>query len=74
MKEFLKTGDFAKLNKVRASTIKFYSEIGLLPYEQDGKRLAKRFHAVKATERLKKILALREQGKTIPELVAMMGK
>jgi DNA-binding transcriptional MerR regulator len=73
MKESLKIGDFAKLNKVRPSTIKFYSEIELLPYEQDGKRLAKRFDPVKATERLKKILSLRKQGKTIPEIKKLIA-
>jgi len=40
-RELLKMSELAELAGVRYSTIKYYSELGLLPYEQRGNRLAK---------------------------------
>ena len=68
-REFLKMSELAELNGVRYSTIKFYSELGLLPFEQRGKRLAKYYPAKEASQRLKEILRLRERGKTIPDII-----
>ena len=68
-KEFLKVGDLAKRNKVRFSTIKFYSELRLLPFKQDGKRLARKYPAKEASKRLQEILALRAKGKTIDDII-----
>ncbi|OQX71072.1 hypothetical protein B6D52_02745 [Candidatus Parcubacteria bacterium 4484_255] len=73
-REFLKMSELAELNKVRYSTIKFYAELGLLPYEQKGKRLAKYYPAKKASKRLKEILRLREKGKSIPEIINRLIK
>jgi len=68
-RDFLKMSELAELNGVRYSTIKFYSELGLLPFEQQGKRLAKYYPAKEASQRLKEILRLRGKGKTIPEII-----
>lgn len=68
-RELLKMSELAELNGVRYSTIKYYSELGLLPYEQHGERLAKHYPAKEASKRLKEILRLREQGKTIPDII-----
>ena len=68
-REFLKMSEFAELNGVRYSTIKFYSELGLLPFEQKGERLAKYYPAKEASKRLQDILKLREKGKTIPDII-----
>ena len=68
-REFLKMSELAELNGVRYSTIKFYSELGLLPFEQKGERLAKYYPAKEASKRLQEILKLREKGKTIPDII-----
>jgi DNA-binding transcriptional MerR regulator len=68
-RDFLKMSELAELNSVRYSTIKFYSELGLLPFEQQGKRLAKYYPAKEASKRLQDILKLRAKGKTIPEII-----
>ena len=68
-RDFLKMSELAELNNVRYSTIKFYSELGLLPFEQQGKRLAKYYPAKEASQRLKEILKLREKGQTIPDII-----
>lgn len=68
-KDYVKLSELAELNGVRYSTVKYYSELGLLPYEQMGKRLAKKYNREVASTRLKEILQLKEQGKTIPDII-----
>jgi DNA-binding transcriptional MerR regulator len=69
-REFLKLAELAELAGVRYSTIKYYSELGLLPYEQRGDRLAKYYPRIEATQRLKEILKLRKQGKTLTDIIS----
>jgi len=68
-RDFLKMSELAELNGVRYSTIKYYSELGLLPFEQRGKRLARYYPAREASKRLKEILRLREKGQSIPAII-----
>ena len=68
-REFLKLSELAELNEVRYSTVKYYSELGILPYEQQGERLAKYYPVKEASQRLKEILKMRGKGKTIPEII-----
>jgi len=72
--DFLKMSELAELNGVRYSTIKYYAELGLLPFEQKGKRLAKYYPRLEASQRLKAILKLREQGDTVPEIISQFIK
>ena len=73
-RDFLKMSELAELCGVRYSTIKFYAELGLLPFEQQGKRLAKYYPAKEASQRLKEILKLREKGKSIGEIISHLLK
>jgi len=68
-RDFLKLSELAELCGVRYSTIKFYSELGLLPFEQQGKRLAKYYPIKEASQRVKEILRLRKRGKGITEVI-----
>ena len=68
--DFVKMSDLAELNGVRYSTVKHYAELGLLPFEQKGKRLAKYYPTKEASQRLKAILKMRENGKSLPEIIA----
>lgn len=68
--DYLKMSELAELCGVRYSTVKYYSELGLLPYEQKGKRLAKYYPATQASQRVKAILKLREQGQSVPEIIS----
>jgi DNA-binding transcriptional MerR regulator len=68
-RDFLKMSELAELNNVRYSTIKYYAELGLLPFEQHGKRLAKYYPAKEASQRLKDILRLREKGQSISDII-----
>lgn len=73
-RDFLKLSELAEYNGVRYSTVKFYSELGLLPYEQKGKKLAKYYPKDDASKRLKEILTLRGQGKTVNDVLAHILK
>ena len=74
-RELLKMTELAELNGVRYSTIKYYSELGLLPFEQRGKRLAKYYPAKEASQRIKEILRLKEKGQSITEIInGLMSK
>jgi len=68
-REFIKMSELAELNGVRYSTVKYYTELGLLPCEQQGKRLAKKYNREVASKRLKEILKLKGKGKTIPDII-----
>jgi len=68
--EFVRQSELAELNGVRPSTVKYYSELGLLPYQQHGERLGKFYNRIEVSKRLKEILELKNKGKTINEIVS----
>jgi len=68
-KEFLKISELAELNEVRYSTIKYYSQLGLLPYIQHGKGLDYHYPTKEASKRLQEILKLRAKRQTIPDII-----
>jgi DNA-binding transcriptional MerR regulator len=67
-RDYLRMSELAELCGVRYSTVKYYSELGLLPYEQKGKRLSKYYPAIEASHRVKAILKMRVEGKSVPEI------
>ena len=68
-KDFLSIGELAKISGVRQSTLKFYSEIGILPFNQDGERLIRKYNKDKALKRLEEIRKLKEKRLSIKEIV-----
>jgi len=68
-RDYLKMSELAEYCGVRYSTIKYYSELGLIPYEQKGERLAKYYPKEEASKRVNKILSMRERDKSIPEIL-----
>ena len=65
----LSIGELAKVSGVRQSTLKFYTEIGILPFDQDGKRLIRRYKKDEALKRLDEIKKLKEKRLTIKEMI-----
>ncbi len=72
--KLLKLSELAELNGVRYGTIKYYSELGLLPYEQKEERLNRYYPVKEASQRLKEIIKLRKKGKSIPEVINIIIK
>ncbi len=65
----LSIGELAKVSGVRQSTLKYYTEIGILPFNQDGKRLIRKYKKDEALSRLNEIKKLKDNKMTIKEIV-----
>ena len=65
----LSIGELAKVSGVRQSTLKYYTEIGILPFSQDGERLIRKYKKDEALKRLEEIRKLKEKRLTIKEIV-----
>jgi len=64
----LSIGELAKVSGIRQSTLKYYSEIGILPFSQDGERLLRKYKKDEALKRLDEIKKLKENKLTIKEI------
>jgi DNA-binding transcriptional MerR regulator len=64
----------AELAGVRDSTLKFYSEQGLLPYHQAGPGLARRYDPNEAIARLDDIERLQAMGLDIEEIKGRLAR
>ena len=71
--EYVTIGELVRLTAVRYSTLKFYTEEGMLPFEQAEENLTRRYRRVESLERIAQIRRLREQNKTIPEIKEILG-
>lgn len=67
---FVKISELVEKSGFKYSTIKYYVEIGILPFEQDKKLKDRRFELKSSIRRLKDIRKLREvKRRTISEIV-----
>jgi DNA-binding transcriptional MerR regulator len=65
---FLSIGELAKVSGVRQSTLKYYTEIGILPFTQDGERLLRKYKKDEVLKRLSDIQKLKEKKLSIKEI------
>lgn len=72
--EYVTIGELVRLTNVRYSTLKFYTEEGMLPFEQAEENLTRRYRRVESIERISYIRKLREQKKTIPEIKIILSQ
>lgn len=70
--EYVTIGELARLTDVRYSTLKFYTEEGMLDFEQGGENLTRRYKRPESVARVRRIKELRGQGLTIPEVKAAL--
>jgi len=70
----LSIGELAKVSGVRQSTLKFYSEIGILLFSQDGERLIRKYKKDEALNRLEEIKKLKEKRFTIREIAEHLNE
>lgn len=66
--EFVSIGELVRLTGSRYSTLKFYTEEGMLPYEQEEENRTRRFPREKAIARINEIKEMKKQGFSIPEI------
>jgi DNA-binding transcriptional MerR regulator len=67
--EYIRQSELAELNDIRPSTVKYYSELGLLPYKQQAEGLSKFYHREDSSKRLQEILELKDKGMSIAEII-----
>ena len=72
--EVLTIGELAEVSGIRLTTLKYYTELGILPFNQDGERLTRKYNKEKALERLEKIKELKEKRLTIKEIFDHFNK
>jgi len=70
----LTIGELAEVSGVRLTTLKYYTELGILPFSQEGKRLTRKYKEEEALERLEKIKGLKEKRLTIKEIVGHFNR
>ena len=71
--EYVTIGELARLTDVRYSTLKFYTEEGMLPFYQAEENLTRRYRREESVARLQYIRDLRKQGRSVPEIMAILA-
>ena len=70
--EYVTIGELVRLTDVRYSTLKFYTEQGLLPFEQAEQNLTRRYRREESVERIELLRRLREEGISVGEIKEML--
>ena len=70
--EYVTIGELVRLTSVRYSTLKFYTEIGILPFEQAEENLTRRYKRSEAIDRIHLIKKLKQEGHSIPQIKEML--
>lgn len=66
--EFVTIGELVRLTDSRYSTLKFYTEEGMLKFEQAEEKLTRRFPREKTLAKIAEIKEFRRLGLSIPEI------
>ena len=66
--EYVTIGELVRLTDTRYSTLKYYTEEGLLPFQQGEANLTRRYPREASVERIRQLKALRAEGRSIPQL------
>lgn len=72
--EYVSIGELVRITGCRYSTLKFYTEEGLLVFEQEEEKLTRRFRREETVRRIEEIKRLREEGKGISEVKTIFVK
>lgn len=66
--ELVTIGELVRLTGMRYSTLKFYTEEGMLPFEQAEENLTRRYRRELTLKRLERIRQYKESGLSIPQI------
>lgn len=70
--EYVTIGELVRLTDSRYSTLKHYTEEGMLPFEQEEENLTRRYRREESVQRIEQIVKLRGEGKSIPEIKILL--
>jgi len=62
------------LSGIRLTTLKYYTELGILPFNQGGERLTRKYKKEESLKRLKEIKKLKEKRLMIKEIIEYFNK
>ena len=65
----LTIGELAEVSGIRLTTLKYYTELGILPFSQDGKRLTRKYKKEETLKHLEEIKELKKKRLTIKEII-----
>lgn len=66
--EYVTIGELVRLTGCRYSTLKYYTEEKILPFDQEEENLTRRYKREQSITRIREIQKLKKQGKTIAEI------
>ena len=66
--EYVTIGELVRLTGSRYSTLKFYTEEGMLPFQQEEEKLKRRYQREESVARIEYIRKLRQEGESIPDI------
>lgn len=72
--EYVSIGELVRLTGYRYSTLKHYTEEGMIPFEQEEENLTRRYKREDSIARIEWIRAMRSAGKSVPEIKEMLKK
>lgn len=67
-------GELVRLTDTRYSTLKYYTEEGMLPFQQAEENLTRRYKREESVRRISRIKALRQKGKSIQQIKALLAQ
>jgi len=70
----LTIGELSEVSGTRLTTLKYYTELGILPFNQAEKRLTRKYKEEETLERLEKIKELKKKRLTIKEIIGHFNK
>ncbi len=66
--EYVTIGELVRITNTRYSTLKYYTEEGILPFEQEDSGLTRRYKRLESISRINDIKELKGQGLSIDEI------
>ena len=72
--EYVTIGELVRITNSRYSTLKFYTEEGMLPFEQEEEKLTRRFPREKALKRIEEIKELKRKGYRVDEIKKLLNE
>lgn len=70
--EYVSIGELVRLTGMRYSTLKYYTEVGFLPFEQQGEKLTRYYRREDTITRINELKELRNSGMSIDEIKKIM--
>ncbi len=71
--EYVSIGELVKITNSRYSTLKYYTEEGMIPFEQEEEKLTRRFKREDTVKIIEEIKELKNKGYSIPEIKELIN-